>query len=194
MLAMTGHHHPEEEAGHEHEVAAGAGSGGEAEGLDPHIWLDPVRLKIQARTVAEALIASDPDPGRQADYRAGRDSVLAELDTLDARLRSLLGPLHGRTFLVFHPAWGYFADAYGLVQEAIEVEGSEPSDAELTDVQRLVREERVSTIFVQPQITGRAAAAVARAAGIRVETLDPLARDVPENLLRAARAIVGAGR
>ncbi len=186
LLTITGHRHEEGGEAHEH--------GGEYEGLDPHIWLDPARLKIQARTVAEALVESDPDPAHQADYRTNLTAVLAELDTLDARIRTLLDPLRGQTFLVFHPAWGYFAEAYGLVQAAIEVDGSEPSDAELTAVQRLAREEGIGTIFVQPQITGRAAAAVARVAGARVEILDPLARDVPENLLRAARAIAGAGR
>jgi zinc transport system substrate-binding protein len=100
--------------------------------------------------------------------------------------------LRGKTFFVFHPAWGYFADEYGLKQVAIEQEGKEPSDEEATALQRSARQQGVKVVFVQPQIASRGAEAVARAIGARVEVLDPLAPDVLDNLVRAARAIAAS--
>ena len=89
-----------------------------------------------------------------------------------------LVPLRGASVYVYHPSWGYFCDAYGLHQHAIEVEGKDPSDAELTALQAQARRERVKVIFVQPQIAGRSAQAIAKSLGAEVRTLDPLARDV----------------
>jgi len=157
--------------------------------VDPHIWLSPTRLEIQARTVAETLQRIDPD--RAAEYAAGLDLVLADLERLDARIAEVLAPYRGRTFVVFHPSWGYFADDYGLNQLAIEIEGKEPTDAELTGIQRRARDLGVTAIFVQPQISGRSAQAVAGTLGARLETLDPLAPDVIGNLRHAADAIAG---
>ncbi len=184
LRAMVEHHHEPGEP-------EGAHSEG-GEGLDPHIWLSPRLLKIQAATIARALAETDPD--HAAEYRANLEVVLGDLDELDARLTERLAPARGRTFLVFHPAWGYFAADYGLVQEAIEIEGKEPSDSELTAIQRLARERGIGVIFVQPQIAGLSAQAVARAIGARLETLDPMDRDLPANLLRAAAAIAEASR
>ena len=90
--------------------------------------------------------------------------------------------------------WGYFADDYGLRQVAIEIEGKEPSDRELTRLQILARAEGTAVVFVQPQISGRAARAVAAAIGGRLEQLDPLAPDVAENLRRVAEQLTRAYR
>ena len=95
---------------------------------------------------------------------------------------------------VFHPAWGYFADEYGLRQVAVELEGKEPTDRELTELQQLARREGVRVIFVQPQISGQSAEAIARAVGARVEVFDPLAEDLPSELLRAAEVLTGSYR
>ena len=171
--------HGEHEHEHDHGHAHGEG--------DPHIWLSPRLLKIQARTIARTL--AELDPPHQADYQKNLLALDDRLDQLDARLRELLHPVAGKAFFVFHPAWGYFADEYGLEQVAIEVEGKQPSDAELTGIQVKARELGIRVVFVQPQITGQAAQAVADAVGARVERLDPLARHIEENLLRAAEAI-----
>lgn len=156
-------------------------------GEDPHIWLCPRLLKLQASTVADALGRLDPlhEPQYQANLRA----LEAELDALDGDVRQRLEPFRGRTILVFHPAWGYFAHEYGLRQIAIELEGKDPTDHELTRLQQLARRERIAVVFVQPQFSGRSARAVAGAIGARLEQLDPLAPDVPANMVRVAQAM-----
>ena len=163
-----------------------------ARGLDPHIWLSPPLLKIQARTMTEAL--SELAPAHAAEFQGRLAQLERKLDDLDGTLRRRLQPLRGRAFLVFHPAWGYFAEEYGLRQVAIEIEGKEPADHELTTLQALAREEGIAVVFVQPQISGAAAEAIAGAIGGRLETLDPLAADVEENLLGAAEALLDSCR
>lgn len=113
---------------------------------------------------------------------------------LDSELTTTLEPIAGSAFFVFHPAWGYFADAYGLEQVAIESEGKEPSEAELTRLARLARQRGIRTVFVQPQISGSAARAVAHAVGAELEVLDPLERDVAANLRRVATRLVASHR
>ncbi len=159
-------------------------------GLDPHIWLSPSRLRLMAGTVAATLERLDPGAG--AHYRGRLARFEERLDRLDAELRGKLGPVAGRAFMVFHPSWGYLAGEYGLRQLAIEIEGKEASDAELTELMSIARREQIEVIFVQPQIRGRAAETVARAIGGRLEVLDPLAADVAANLGRVAERLAAA--
>ena len=157
---------------------------------DPHIWLSPTRLLVQADTVAAALARLDPLHRR--DYEAGVSALRTTLTALDDELREQLAPYRGRTFLVFHPSWGYLAHDYGLRQGAVERAGKEPSDAELTALQETARRERIRVVFVQPQITGHSARAIAGAIGGTTETLDPLATDIPHNLRRVAARLVAS--
>jgi len=184
------------------QVGSGAGSqqeGGEAgshghahDGKDPHIWLSPRLLKIQARTIARTLGELDP-AGREV-YDRNLAATEEQLDAADREIGRVLEPCRGKMFFVFHPAWGYLADDYGLKQVAIEAEGKEPSDEEATALQRLARQQGVKVVFVQPQIASRGAEAIAQAIGARVEPLDPLAPDLLDNLVRAARAIADSYR
>jgi zinc transport system substrate-binding protein len=156
-------------------------------GSDPHIWLSPKRLIQQATTVADAL--SELRPDLSDAFRKNLEALQAYLRQTDDEVREILRPHRGRRFFIFHPSFAYFAEDYGLIQVPIELEGKDPSEAELTEILRQTREDGAKVIFVQPEITGRTARAVADAVGAAVRTLDPLARDVPENLLRTARAI-----
>ncbi len=161
--------------------------------MDPHVWLGPPELRIMAKNMAEALVAADS--AHAAKYRARLDEIQARLDTLDAELREALTPFEGKTFFVYHPAFGYFARAYGLKQRAVETGGSQPTPK---DLQQLIAEARsagVSIIFVQPQFPDESAAAVADAIKGTVMPLDPMAYNVFDNLRTIAaqiRAALGA--
>ncbi len=160
--------------------------------VDPHIWLSPHRLMVQARLVAATLQRLDPDHAR--DYAARLSALIAELENLDAWIADTLAPYRDRAFVVFHPSWGYFADDYGLRQVAIETEGKEPSDIEITNIQEQTRRLDVSVVYVQPQIAGKSARAIAGVMGARLETLDPLAPDVATNLRHTAGLIADGFR
>jgi zinc transport system substrate-binding protein len=180
LRSLEGHDH-----GHEHEHLQDGGHACAAD--DPHIWLDPLLVKVQADTICSALVAIDPD-GR-AVYEMNRDAFKRDLDNLDARLRSAMAPLRGRTLMVFHPSWGYFADAYGLKQEAIEIGGKTPAARQLVRTIARAREIGVGVIFVQPQFDRKSAQTVAAAIGATVVPIDPLARDYMRNLETVAAQI-----
>ena len=180
---------------HHEETGAGAAEDNRNDrghGVDPHIWLSPRLLIVQARTMAETLI--ELDAKNAAAYRQRLAELERKLGALDETIRRTLAPIKGKTFFIFHPAWGYFADDYGLRQVAIEIEGKKPTDRELTALQRLAREESIHVVFVQPQISASAADAIAQAIGGRIETIDPLAPDVDGNLLRVAEALLDSYR
>ena len=147
---------------------------------DPHIWTSPDRLRIQAASVAETLIRVDA--GRSDTYRTKLQELDDRLRRLDDEMTIRLQPHRGRSFMVFHPSWAYFADDYDLRQIAIEKAGQAPSDIELTEIQRRAREDGVRVVYVQPQISDRSARMVAEAIGGSVESLDPLAANVIDNL------------
>lgn len=159
-------------------------------GSDPHIWLSPRLVKLQIRLIADALI--EADPAGKAIYKNNLAVFLEDLVALDERLAEALEPVKGETFMVFHPAWGYFADAYGLVQEPVELEGKDPSGRQLVRVIKMAKEEGVRVIFVQPQFSMDSARRIAEEIGGAVVPIDPLARDYMGNLERVAETVLDA--
>lgn len=197
MAAHGGHGEGHE--GHEHDDDSHDDHGdhddhdGDGSLSDPHIWLSPSLVRRQAEAVYRVLAEIDPPNAER--YAEGFKSLTAEIDRLDEDLRALLKPSRGRNvFMVFHPAWGYFANEYGLVQEPVETGGKEPGPADLARLISLARERGIRAIFVQPQMSRRSAQTVADAIGGTVITADPLAEDWAENLRRVASAMSGVLR
>lgn len=166
--------HDDHDEGEDHDGHA------HGDGNDPHIWLDPRLVKVQARTICKALIAADPSHAE--DFERNLAAFLADLDRLHARLTERLAPFKGRAFFVFHPAFGYFADAYGLEQVAVETGGRSPSARQLVSLTERAKASHAKCVFVQKQFAVASAKAVADAIGGDVVVLDPLARDVVANL------------
>jgi zinc transport system substrate-binding protein len=157
---------------------------------DPHIWLSPPLVRTLAGNILQALAAADP--GNRAAYEARCTRFLQELETLDAELKTGFADLRGTRFIVLHPAWGYFADAYGLEQIPIEIEGKEPKPAQLRDLIRKARELGITAVFVQPQFAAKSAELVAREIGGQVIAADDLAENWPENLRATSRRLRSA--
>lgn len=208
-LPMTAHHHDEHEEratahghGHdEHGETHGHDDHGEAHGHghdsgipDPHVWLSPDGARVLAKNTRDGLIAMDP--ANEAIYRANADALLLEIDRVDADIRALLAPLpeNRRSFMVFHPSWGYFARQYGLTQIPIEEGGREPSPKGLAEVIEQGRALGIGVIFVQPQFSEKSASVIAAELGARTAVLDPLGEDWPATMRDTARAIAGAAR
>jgi zinc transport system substrate-binding protein len=154
---------------------------------DPHVWVSPANARTIARNLAGALARTLPDHanGVEANLRA----FLGEIDALDREILELLAARRGAKFLVFHPAWGYFAEEYGLVQVAIERDHKEPDARQLAELIETARREELTLVFVQPQFDSASAALVATEIGGRVEPLDPLAYDWSTNLRHVAERI-----
>lgn len=188
-----GHGHGNEERPDEGQPHSDAAAGHEEE-LDPHIWLDPKLAKIVAANISAALERLDPAHG--TDYQANLAALEADLDELDTSIREALAPVAGREFLVFHPAFGYFAKAYDLKQVAVEMGGKEPSAKQLAALIDRVREAGARVVFVEPQFSVHSAETIARAIGGAVVPIDPLAYDYVGNLRHVAaelRAALSAG-
>lgn len=158
--------------------------------VDPHIWLDPVLVDRLAGNARDTLCELSPE--RCGGFTSHLESYRAQLAAAHRRIRESLGPFEGRTLLVFHPAYGYFASRYGLDQLAVEVEGREPSARQLAELVEIARRQGLRDLFVQPELAGRSADAVAEAIGGEVVLLDPLAPDLVDNLERMASRIATA--
>lgn len=175
-MPMAAHHHGEEEHHEKEHVDHGV--------LDPHVWLSPPLVMVQARNILAAL--QEADPARRGVYEANYKAFIAMLVDLDGELRGILAGKRGFQFMVFHPAWGYFADAYGLRQVPIEIEGKEPKPSQLKQLIEHAREKQIKVLFVQPQFSSRSAEQVAREIGGQVAFVDPLALNWAENLREVA--------
>ncbi|MCK4343232.1 MAG: zinc ABC transporter substrate-binding protein [Phycisphaerae bacterium] len=156
-------------------------------GHDPHIWLSPRLVKIQAQTICDTLAELDPEHAEQ--YRRNLAAFHADLDRVHAEIAEVLAPLKGREVYVFHPAFGYFADEFGLIQVPIEVEGKRPSARQLVELIERAQANKIRVIFVQPQFSKKSAEAVAEAIGGVVVPMNPLARDYLRNLREMAERI-----
>jgi len=151
---------------------------------DPHIWLSPPLVLSQARNILAALQKADPSNFEL--YEANYRRLASKIIDLDSELRKIFKDKKGRSFMVFHPAWGYFARAYGLSQIPIELEGKEPKPAQLKKLIQEARDRNVKIIFLQPQFSARSAEQVAREIGGEVVTVDPLAFDWEANMKEVA--------
>ncbi|TFH21306.1 MAG: hypothetical protein E4H03_10850 [Myxococcales bacterium] len=154
---------------------------------DPHVWLSPAIMRRIARNVHAALV--EILPGERGILGENLEILLAEIGSVEETCGETLAPVRGRRFFVFHPAWGYFADAYGLVQVAIEEHGKEPDVHHLADIVDDARAAGVRMIFAQPQMSEASARLVAEEIGAQVVLIDPLAYEWADNLERVSRSI-----
>ena len=177
-----GHHKPSHKSGH-HDDA-------HTDEKDPHVWTSPVLVRHMAGLIRDKL--TELTPQHAADFARNHDAFVAQLDILDRELHELLDPLPNRKFMVFHPAWGYFADAYGLIQVPIENEGKKPGARALAALIDQAKHDGIKVVFVQPQFDKRQAHQVANAIGGAVIAVDPLASDYVDNLRRVGHEFAKA--
>jgi zinc transport system substrate-binding protein len=179
-IPMAAHHHEGEE-GHDHGIK------------DPHIWLSPPLVMLQARNILQGLL--QVDPVHRDIYQANYKKFIIELVDLDAELTNALGARdRARAFMVFHPAWGYFALAYGLEQIPVEVEGKEPKPAQLQRLIQEAKERGIKVVFVEPQFSTKSAETIAGALGGQIAFVDPLSPEWSKNLREVAAKFKGALR
>ncbi len=147
---------------------------------DPHVWISPHTVKPAVRNIEKALSARRPD--RADAFRKNLDLFLKEIDDLDRKITALLSAKKGASFIIFHPALGYFADRYGLNQLVIESEGKSPSALHLRRITDRAREKNIRHILVQKGFDHRNARAVAGQIGADLMEIDPLEKDWPKGI------------
>lgn len=147
---------------------------------DPHFWLDPEKALTMTENMAKAIVTEKPE--LQSVIEANLEKTKSELNSLTSELTTKLNPYKGQTMLVFHPAFGYFADKFGLVQKSVEIEGKEPAPKQLGELIRNCRAEGIKIIFIQKQFPASTAKTIADSIGGKVVAIDPLAEDYFVNL------------
>ncbi len=177
-IMMLNHSHENEEKGHKHE---------EEESLDPHIWLDPILIKTQAKNIYEAIILADKE--NSDFYKANYEEFIKELDMLDKSIKNILEPHKNRAFMVFHPSWGYFAKRYNLEQIAVENMGKEPKPNELVKLIDEAKTHNIKIVFTSPQFSKKSSEILAKQINGTVVTIDALSENWSENLLNTAKSI-----
>jgi zinc transport system substrate-binding protein len=152
----------------------GTGGAGEDAAADPHIWLDPVKYAQVARGVGKAL--EQADPAHAAAYGKNTDALVARLGALDTAFRDGLKNRASDTFVTTHAAFGYLAERYGLVEEAISGidPESEPSAARVRALHDLVKSKHVSTVFFETLVSDATAKTLAGDLKLRTDVLDPI--------------------
>jgi len=151
---------------------------------DPHVWLAPPLVMRMADRIRDELIALRPEA--KTEFEANHARFIADLKVLDSDIRKRLADKKVRNFMVYHPSWGYFADAYGLRQMPVEAGWKEPGPHTLQMVIEGARQSGVRVVFVQPQFSQKEAETIAQAIGGEVVAVDPLAPDYIDNLRRVA--------
>jgi len=157
---------------------------------DPHVWLSPALVRLQAEAICEALCETDPE--NSETYTHNLALFIEEINVLQAQIHNRLDRYSGEGFMVFHPAWGYFADEFNLVQVPIEIAGSEPSPGEMAQLVSYGRNSSVKIVFVSPQFSEVSAETIAEEMNASVVFIDPLAPDWSENLVFVAQEIARA--
>ncbi len=156
-------------------------------GVDPHIWLSPIQVKKQVNIIRETL--SQEDPQNSDLYQKNAENFKKKLDELHIELNAIFKELKTDKLMVFHPAWGYFADEYNLEQIAIEQDGKEPTAKQLQYIIDLAKEENIKVIFVQKQFDKEIAQSIAEQIGATIIPIDPLSEDYLNNLRIVATKI-----
>lgn len=184
-MQMQEHNHEEEHEEHGHDE--GKHESHNHEGLDPHIWLDPILVKKQATNILKALVQIDAE--NKDFYNKNYKVFLKNLDLLNEELKTVLKSVKGKTFMVFHPSWGYFASRYNLEQLAVETEGKEPKPKTLIHLIKEAKEHNTKVLFVAPQFSKKSAQIIANSIKGNIAVLNPLSENYFDNLRKAAHAI-----
>lgn len=156
-------------------------------GIDPHIWLSPKAVKIQVKNILDAII--EIDNSNRSFYEKNYNDFINDINLLDQEIATLLKSKQMRKFMVFHPAWGYFARDYGLEQFSVEGEGKSPSPGEIKNAIDTARKEDIHIIFIQKQFDSNIARAIAEDIKGEVIVLDPLAEDWLDNMKKLAKSL-----
>ena len=152
---------------------------------DPHIWLSPRRVRVMIDVIERELTAIDPE--NKDTYHTNADAYRKELDTLDAEIVEALKNVASKQFIVFHPAFGYLADDYGLQMHALEEGGKEATPDRLAEMVDLAKRENIRAVFHQAEISSSQATAFAEEIGGKTILLAPLSPDYVANLKRMAQ-------
>jgi zinc transport system substrate-binding protein len=142
--------------------------------FDPHVWLDPINAKAIVHEIEEALVKADPKNAKK--YEANANRLNGELDQLVKELRAQLQPVQEKGFIVFHDAYQYFEQRFGVSAiGSITVSPEVMPGAERVSVLRKkIRDLKATCVFSEPQFEPKLATTLVENTSARTGVLDPL--------------------
>ena len=181
IILIEGEDHSVEIDGHRHV------DGHDHEGIDPHVWSSPKSALIMAENMLNAFVMVDVE--NQKLYRDNFNTLKAEIIETDKKIVALLENAPVKSFIIFHPALGYFARDYNLTQYSIEFEGKSPSPQQLKQMIDFANEQGIKTIFVQKGFDTKNAESLAKEVGASIHSIDPLSYNWSEELIKIAQIL-----
>ena len=176
---------------HDHEEDADHQDGEDAETVDPHIWLSAKRVIVMVETIADKLAELDPENG--GVYSENAEAYIAELEALDLEISESVSSMGNKTFLIYHGAYGYFSDDYGLTMVSLESEGKPVTAEKMQEVIDYATQEGIKTVFYQVEFSDVQAKTVAEEIGGSVTKAEPLSADYIQGLKDFAEALANQG-
>ena len=157
------------------------------DGVDPHIWSSPKTALIMAENILNALVVADVE--NQKYYRDNFKFLEAEIIETDKRITELLENSPVKSFIIYHPALGYFARDYNLTQYSIELDGKNPSPKQLKEMIDFANASGIKTIFVQKGFDVKNAESLAKEVQASIHSIDPLSYNWSEELIKIAEIL-----
>ncbi|WP_294080591.1 metal ABC transporter solute-binding protein, Zn/Mn family [Proteiniphilum sp. UBA5384] len=179
IVRMEGHDHDHDHGHDLHHTHLHSHSG-----IDPHVWSSPYAVKVFTRNMLNEIVKIDPD--NAGTYEANYEILLAKIEKTDSLIRDLLKNVSSKSFIIYHPALGYFARDYGLNQISIEFEGKSPSPSQIKEIVDVARKEKINTIFIERSFDTKNTTVIAHEIGAQVFEIDPLRYEWDVELLRIA--------
>ncbi|MDD2436739.1 MAG: zinc ABC transporter substrate-binding protein [Massilibacteroides sp.] len=177
----------ENEEEYEHEHQSGEVYNHAHHGVDPHIWSSVAGAKKMAWNVLYAFIDLDKD--NTSYYWENYNRLMSEIEETEQQIARLLESLDNRTFIIYHPALTYFSHEYGLTQLSIEMEGKEPSPAQLKQLIDTARTSGAKVVFIQQEFDQKNAELIAKETNCKLVVINPLAYDWKKEMIHIAQAL-----
>lgn len=172
-------HHPAEGEEHDHHHHPG--------GVDPHIWNSIAGAKAIASNMLNAFVTLDKE---NADYyRDNYNALMTEIEETEKAVGQMLKPVLSRTFIIYHPALSYFANEFGFTQLCIEMDGKEPSPAQLKELVETAKNYNAQVVFIQQEFDQKNAELIAKETNCRLVTINPLDYHWSREMIQIAKAL-----
>ncbi|WP_310402717.1 metal ABC transporter solute-binding protein, Zn/Mn family [Pseudomonas koreensis] len=165
------HSHAEEADEHDHDHRPGS--------LDAHLWLSPLNARVIADKMAADLSAADPANAQR--YQSNAKAFDERLDALDQRLKKRLANVEGKPYFVFHEAFDYFEDAYGLKHAGVFAVAAEvqPGAQHVAAMRKRLQEVGKTCVFSEPPLRPRLAETLVAGLPVKLAELDALGGYTP---------------
>ncbi|MCK9279759.1 MAG: zinc ABC transporter substrate-binding protein [Melioribacteraceae bacterium] len=154
---------------------------------NPHVWLGIKEVRIISENICDYLVSKMPE--EKEYFLTNKSKFITQLDSADNFIKNIVEQMENKAMLVYHPAWGYFANDYGLEEIAIEKDGNNPKASDIAKLIDKARVLKIKTVFMEKQFDSSPAKTIADEIGAKIEFIDPVPTDFIKNLYDIAEKL-----